>query len=300
MFDRYRMEHSEGRRFQGCSGRNPWFRGGFQGHQGRPGPWDRMRPEREGTARHEGRPADAGRCEGHREFAMGMKQGWTDHPRPDVHHGARRGFHGFAGGGGGWGFWGRRGGDEPSSQGPGGHGFRGPGNGGFGGGRHGGRGFGFGGGGRERLFDGGDLKLVILQLLADKPSYGYELIKTMEERLAGGYAPSPGVVYPTLTMLEEEGLATVSTSDAGKKVYTVTDTGQAELAANERRLAEIFERVEHAGRGFRRGRSPEIMRAFMSLRSAVQARVSREGLTAEQIAKMAEAIEAAARTIDAM
>ena len=143
-------------------------------------------------------------------------------------------------------------------------------------------------------------KLVILQLIADKPSYGYELIKAMEERLAGGYAPSPGVVYPTLTMLEEEGLATVATSDGGKKVYTATDAGRSELTANQRRLAEIFERLEHAGRGFRRGRSPEIMRAFMTLRSAVEARVSREGLTADQIAKMAEAIEAAARAIDAM
>ena len=190
-------------------------------------------------------------------------------------------------------FGGFRGGREHERQGFGARGERG-----FGGGRHSGRGF--GGGGRERLFDGGDLKLVILKLIADKPSYGYELIKAMEDRLAGGYAPSPGVVYPTLTMLEEEGLATVATSDAGKKVYTATDAGRAELTANQRRLAEIFERLEHAGRGFRRGRSPEIMRAFMMLRGAVEARVSREGLTSDQIAKMAEAIEAAARAIDAL
>ena len=66
-------------------------------------------------------------------------------------------------------------------------------------GRHG-RGF---GGDRERLFDSGELRLVILQLVAEKPSYGYEIIKAIEERLSGGYAPSPGVVYPTLTLLEE-------------------------------------------------------------------------------------------------
>src|SRR6201996_2992580 len=64
-----------------------------------------------------------------------------------------------------------------------------------------------GGGGRERHFDNGELRFVILQLIADKPSYGYEIIKAIEERLAGAYAPSPGVVYPTLTMLEEEGYA---------------------------------------------------------------------------------------------
>src|ERR1700675_3700811 len=96
-------------------------------------------------------------------------------------------------------------------------------------GRHGGfggpmghdRGFG-GGGGRERHFDNGELRFVILQLIADKPSYGYEIIKAIEERLSGAYAPSPGVVYPTLTLLEEEGYATVSSAEGGKKLYTVT------------------------------------------------------------------------------
>src|SRR5450631_3772106 len=73
-------------------------------------------------------------------------------------------------------------------------------------GRH--RGFERGwGGGRERMFDAGDIKLVILKLLSEQPSYGYQLIKTMEERLSGGYTPSAGVIYPTLTLLEEEGLA---------------------------------------------------------------------------------------------
>ena len=79
--------------------------------------------------------------------------------------------------------------------------------GGFGAGRE--RGFGRGG---ERLFDAGDVRLVVLKLLSEQPSYGYQLIKTMEQRLGGGYTPSAGVIYPTLTMLEEEGLASVSTS----------------------------------------------------------------------------------------
>ena len=159
---------------------------------------------------------------------------------------------------------------------------------------------GFAGGGGERLFDSGDLKLVILQLLSEKPSYGYELIKTMEERLSGGYAPSPGVVYPTLTLLEEEGLAAPSQSDAGKKVYTVTEAGQAFLKENKRRLDDVMQRLEHAGRGFQRGRSPQIMRAFMNLRDAVRARVTREGLSPEQLKKIAEAIDQAAKTIDAL
>jgi DNA-binding PadR family transcriptional regulator len=151
--------------------------------------------------------------------------------------------------------------------------------------------------GRERLFDAGDLKLVILKLLSEQPSYGYQLIKTMEERLAGGYSPSAGVIYPTLTMLEEEGLA-ASTVENNKKVYSVTAEGSAYLEENKRRVEALFERLEEAGKSFERGRSPEIMKAFHNLRGAVVSRVSRESITAEQIRKISEAINAAAKAID--
>jgi DNA-binding PadR family transcriptional regulator len=169
-------------------------------------------------------------------------------------------------------------------------------------GRHGGphgpweRGF---AGARERFLDPGDLQILILQLLADKPSYGYELIKSIEERLAGGYAPSPGVVYPTLTLLEERGFAeVVGPAESGRKVYAITEAGRKELADNSARLREITERMEHTGHAFRRGRSPQIMRAFRNLGEAVRLRMFRGDLTPEQIAKIAEAIDNAARTID--
>src|SRR5579863_9333298 len=137
-------------------------------------------------------------------------------------------------------------------------------------GRHGGfggpmghdRGFG-GGGGRERHFDNGELRFVILQLIADKPSYGYEIIKAIEERLSGAYAPSPGVVYPTLTLLEEEGLATVASADGNKKLYTATDEGKAHLKTNQVVLKAIFGRMHEAGKMFGRGKSPQIKRAIM-------------------------------------
>ena len=153
-------------------------------------------------------------------------------------------------------------------------------------------------GGRERLFDAGDLRLVILKLLSEEPSYGYQLMKRMEERLAGGYTPSAGVIYPTLTMLEEEGLASVSTSTDNKKVYTVTPAGLAYLEENKQRVEELFARLDEASEGFERGRSPEIMKAFMNLRAAVVARVWRRSVTPEQIRKIAEAIDAAAKAID--
>ena len=171
-------------------------------------------------------------------------------------------------------------------------------------GRHGGFGGpmgherGFGGGGRERHFDNGELRFVILQLIADKPSYGYEIIKAIEERLSGAYAPSPGVVYPTLTMLEEEGYATVSSTEGNKKLYATTERGVEYLKENKVVTKAIFGRMEHAGKVFGRGRSPQIMRAIMNLRYALKIRTERGNLSPEQTRKVAEAIDAAARAID--
>jgi DNA-binding PadR family transcriptional regulator len=169
--------------------------------------------------------------------------------------------------------------------------------GGFEGGRGHERGFGRGEG-RERHFDNGELRLVILQLVADKPSYGYEIIKAIEERLSGGYAPSPGVVYPTLTMLEEEGYAAVSSTEGNKKLYAATESGLEYLKENKTAIKAIFGRMEQAGKVFGRGRSPQIMRAIMNLKYALRLRTERGNLSAEQIRKVAEAIDAAARVID--
>jgi DNA-binding PadR family transcriptional regulator len=160
-------------------------------------------------------------------------------------------------------------------------------------GRHG-RGF---GGDRERLFDSGELRLVILQLVAEKPSYGYEIIKAIEERLSGGYAPSPGVVYPTLTLLEEEGYATVSSAEGGKKLYTATAQGVDYLKTNQATVQAIFGRMEQASKAFGRGRSPQIMRAMMNLSFALKMRAGQGNLSPEQTGKIVEAIDAAAKAI---
>jgi DNA-binding PadR family transcriptional regulator len=167
--------------------------------------------------------------------------------------------------------------------------------GGFGPGR-----FGHGHGGRERLFDGGELKLVILKLLSEQPSYGYQLMKTMEERLSGGYSPSAGVIYPTLTMLEEEGLAEAAVSENNKKVYSLTDEGRKYLEANKERVGEVFERMEAVGERFERRRSPELMKAFGNLRHAVMGRMWGRNLSPELVKKIAEAVNAAAKAIEEM
>jgi len=160
--------------------------------------------------------------------------------------------------------------------------------------------FGHGFGSRERLFDGGELKLVILKLLAEQPSYGYQLIKTMEERLAGGYSPSAGVIYPTLTMLEEEGLAASATSENNKKVYSLTEEGRQYLEANKERVGELFERIEAVSERFQRRRSPELMKAFANLRHAVMGRMWGGHLSSEKLKKIVDAVNAAAKTIEEM
>ncbi len=156
------------------------------------------------------------------------------------------------------------------------------------------RGFGTG---RERVFDNGELRLVILQMIAEKPRHGYEIIKAIEERLANAYAPSPGVVYPTLTMLEEEGYATVAAVDGSKKLYAATESGQEYLKANQPLLKAILQRMEQTGKAFGRGNSPQIMRAMMNLKLALRLRVEQGNLNADQVRKVAEAIDAAARSI---
>ena len=98
-----------------------------------------------------------------------------------------------------------------------------------------------------RMFEAGDLKFVILQMLAEKPRHGYEIIKELEERSGGRYTPSPGTVYPTLTLLEEMGFAAATLEEGGKKVYAITDAGRAHLAENKSTVDDVLERLRELG-----------------------------------------------------
>jgi DNA-binding PadR family transcriptional regulator len=165
----------------------------------------------------------------------------------------------------------------------------------------GGRGFGgreWGGRFRGRVFDNGDLRFVILGLIAEKPRYGYEIIKEIEERLGGSYAPSPGVVYPTLTLLEELGYVTVSIGDGTKKLHAITPDGTAALEANKAAIDGLFERMKKAGAAFGKGRSPQIMRAVENFRMALRLKTSQGSLNEEQVRKIVEAIDAAVKQIE--
>lgn len=129
--------------------------------------------------------------------------------------------------------------------------------GGFGPFGHGGRGGGRGGPGdmfrAGRMLADGDLKLITLSLLAEAPRHGYDIIKALEERTSGIYSPSPGVVYPTLTFLEEAGYA-ASAADGNKKVFSITEEGQAHLNENREMIDGVLEHLERFGRKMAKAR----------------------------------------------
>lgn len=156
------------------------------------------------------------------------------------------------------------------------------------------------GGGRSRLgrfFDHGDLRLVLVALIAEKPSHGYELIKAIEEKAGGAYSPSPGVIYPTLTLLEEQGFVTVTTSEGSKKLHTITPEGTAYLEANRAAVEAIFARIGEAGGG-RHGLRPQVLRAMGNLKLALRLRLSRGAVSEAEAAKIAAVLDAAAAEIE--
>lgn len=171
-------------------------------------------------------------------------------------------------------------------------GGRGPGMGGEGrmrGERHGRRGGG-------RMFEHGALRWVLLSMIADKPSHGYELIKAVETRLGGAYSPSPGVIYPSLTLLEEMG-ALESEAQGGKKRYAITEAGRAMLAENE----DVLKAAEATMDKFaaRALRPTAIQDAIGRLRHTLHGRLTGEiALTDAQVEAIAAVLAEAADRIE--
>jgi DNA-binding PadR family transcriptional regulator len=160
-----------------------------------------------------------------------------------------------------------------------------------------------------RRLASGDLQLVLLALLAEEPSHGYELIKALEERSGGFYAPSPGMVYPALTWLEEVGYASVA-AEGAKKLYSITDSGRAFLEENRDAADAMLAQLEHIGRKMGRvreifgsfeegeseelGDSKELHAARRELKTALR---ERRGATAEEKSRIAAILKTAAAAI---
>jgi len=168
--------------------------------------------------------------------------------------------------------------------------------------------FGFGGSGgpggpggarmRQRgRFTREKLRLVLLALLTEEPRHGYDLIRLIEERSGGQYAPSPGVIYPALAMLADEGLVEEQASDDKRRRYAITEDGRAVLASDAGQVAELMERLGAMGEQAERHRPPQIERAYANLFTAVRQRLREEG-GKDLPHDIAEILDEAARRIE--
>ena len=164
-------------------------------------------------------------------------------------------------------------------------------------GRHG-HGHRGGPGGRRRLFDGGELKLVMLKLITDAPRHGYDLIREIEGLTGGGYAPSPGVVYPTLSMLDEMGLIEEQQSEGAKKRFAASDEGRAHLAENAVVVDGLFARLAAVGAESERTDGAPIRRAMGNLRQVLQHRLMREDVNEDTLHDVAALLDEAAQKIE--
>jgi DNA-binding PadR family transcriptional regulator len=151
---------------------------------------------------------------------------------------------------------------------------------------------------RKRMFEGGELKLVLLKLIADEPRHGYQLIKAIEDLTGGDYAPSPGVVYPTLTMLEDMGFIQEQKSKEAKKVFEATDEGRAHLEENAEEVEELIGMLEETGSHRRRSHRPEIGRAIGNLMTALRNRIAQEGWNDEILEEITDVLDEAAQRIE--
>jgi DNA-binding PadR family transcriptional regulator len=150
---------------------------------------------------------------------------------------------------------------------------------------------------RRQIFESGEVKFVILRLLREKPRHGYEIIKALEEKLAGCYTPSAGTVYPTLQLLEDQGYVRVVETE-GKKVYHITPEGEAFLSEHREVLDEILDRVREAVRDFAGGNMGDLHSAFAHLAATTYRRAWRTGPDHPALPRIVEILRNAAQAIE--
>jgi DNA-binding PadR family transcriptional regulator len=149
----------------------------------------------------------------------------------------------------------------------------------------------------RRMFEGGELRLVLLKLIVDEPRHGYDLIRAVEEMTGGEYAPSPGVIYPTLTLLQDMGLIEEAADEGPRKRFEATDEGRKYLSERGAEVAALLDRLEdlkprHSDAG------PAIGRAVKNLMTALSHRVSRDGINEDLLHEIAAILDEAAQKIE--
>ena len=173
--------------------------------------------------------------------------------------------------------------------------------------RGGGRGFGHGRWGdaeeggrgrRRRVLDSSELRLVLLKLIADQARHGYELIRAIEDLTGGAYAPSPGIVYPTLTMLQELQQIEEAASDAARKAFAITAAGREHLAARQPEVEALFARLAALAVARERSDGGPIRRAMQNLRTVLVNKLERDAVKIETVHAVAAILDDAAQRIE--
>lgn len=154
------------------------------------------------------------------------------------------------------------------------------------------------GGERRRMFEGGELRLVLLKLIAEQPRHGYDLIREIESLSGGAYAPSPGVVYPTMTLLIDMGLAEEQASEGPRKLLAVTEAGLAHLKDRAEDVETAMARLTALAKFTARTDAAPVRRAMQNLKTALQDRLSQDGVTREIQLEVARLIDEAAGKIE--
>jgi DNA-binding PadR family transcriptional regulator len=164
-------------------------------------------------------------------------------------------------------------------------------------GHHGEAHHGRGGGRRQRFFGHGELRLVILDILTRNASHGYELIKEIETLTQGNYTPSPGVIYPTLDLLQDQQLIIIHEEDGGRKKIAITSQGQAWLAENSEHLQHIQARIKARSVGYQLRKDPQMKRALENFKAVLDLKVNQSELSAAQLKQIIGIIDRAALDI---
>jgi DNA-binding PadR family transcriptional regulator len=151
---------------------------------------------------------------------------------------------------------------------------------------------------RRRIFDSGELRLVLLKLVADQPRHGYELIRAIEELTGGLYVPSAGMVYPILTLLQDMGHIEEAAAEGQRKPFAATASGTAELAEKKEEVEALFARLAQLARLRERSDGGPVRRAMGNLRAVLVNRLDREGVQSETLHEIAAILDEAARRIE--
>jgi DNA-binding PadR family transcriptional regulator len=151
--------------------------------------------------------------------------------------------------------------------------------------------------GRGRFFDRGDLRYMILKLLAGQPMHGYEVMQELTKEAGGWYTPSAGSVYPVLQLLQDQGYVTSEDRD-GKKIYSITESGRAFLDENQDRVEDVFDRVSGIADRYAGSEMRDLTRTFIRLAQVSFEEAMRRAGDPAEVGRLKEILERAIREVE--